>query len=116
MKDIFDELEVCRCDVCLGGGQCCIDVQYVCGKLIVCEWLELLLDEGLFEEFDMFVCYCLIDFGIEVDCFYGDGVVIGWGMINGCMVYVFLQDFMVFGGLLLEIYVQKICKIMDMVL
>ena len=73
-----------------------------------------LLDEGSFEEFDMFVTHRSTDFGIEADRPYGDGVVTGWGTINGRMVYVFSQDFTVFGGSLSETHAQKICKIMDM--
>ncbi|WP_288951237.1 acyl-CoA carboxylase subunit beta [uncultured Paracoccus sp.] len=114
MKDILGELESRRRDARLGGGQRRIDAQHARGKLTARERLELLLDEGSFEEFDMFVRHRSTDFGMEADRFYGDGVVTGWGTINGRMVYVFSQDFTVFGGSLSETHAQKICKIMDM--
>ncbi|RQP05234.1 MAG: acyl-CoA carboxylase subunit beta [Paracoccus sp. BP8] len=114
MKDILGELESRRRDARLGGGQRRIDAQHARGKLTARERLELLLDEGSFEEFDMFVRHRSTDFGMEEDRPYGDGVVTGWGTINGRMVYVFSQDFTVFGGSLSETHAQKICKIMDM--
>ncbi|WP_062560508.1 acyl-CoA carboxylase subunit beta [Paracoccus aminovorans] len=114
MKDILGELESRRRDARLGGGQRRIDAQHARGKLTARERLELLLDEGSFEEFDMFVRHRSTDFGMEDDRPYGDGVVTGWGTINGRMVYVFSQDFTVFGGSLSETHAQKICKIMDM--
>ena len=114
MKDILDQLETRRRDARLGGGQRRIDAQHARGKLTARERLELLLDEGSFEEFDMFVRHRSTDFGMEADRPYGDGVVTGWGTINGRMVYVFSQDFTVFGGSLSETHAQKICKIMDM--
>ncbi|MDT1061132.1 acyl-CoA carboxylase subunit beta [Paracoccus sp. CPCC 101403] len=114
MKDILGQLEARRRDARLGGGQRRIDAQHARGKLTARERLELLLDEGSFEEFDMFVRHRSVDFGIDADRPYGDGVVTGWGTINGRMVYVFSQDFTVFGGSLSETHAQKICKIMDM--
>ncbi|WP_134680109.1 acyl-CoA carboxylase subunit beta [Paracoccus ravus] len=114
MKDILNQLESRREDARLGGGQRRIDAQHARGKLTARERLELLLDEGSFEEFDMFVRHRSTDFGMENDRPYGDGVVTGWGTINGRMVYVFSQDFTVFGGSLSETHAQKICKIMDM--
>ena len=114
MKDILGELESRRRDARLGGGQRRIDAQHARGKLTARERLELLLDEGSFEEFDMFVRHRSTDFGMQEDRPYGDGVVTGWGTINGRMVYVFSQDFTVFGGSLSETHAQKICKIMDM--
>ena len=114
MKDILGELESRRRDARLGGGQRRIDAQHARGKLTARERLELLLDEGSFEEFDMFVRHRSTDFGMEDDRPYGDGVITGWGTINGRMVYVFSQDFTVFGGSLSETHAQKICKIMDM--
>ncbi|MFH5773517.1 acyl-CoA carboxylase subunit beta [Paracoccus broussonetiae] len=114
MKDILGQLEAKRRDARLGGGQRRIDAQHARGKLTARERLELLLDEGSFEEFDMFVRHRSVDFGIDADRPYGDGVVTGWGTINGRMVYVFSQDFTVFGGSLSETHAQKICKIMDM--
>ena len=114
MKDILDELESRRAEARLGGGQRRIDAQHARGKLTARERVELLLDEGSFEEFDMFVRHRSTDFGMQDDRPYGDGVVTGWGTINGRMVYVFSQDFTVFGGSLSETHAQKICKIMDM--
>ncbi|MFV0385520.1 acyl-CoA carboxylase subunit beta [Paracoccus sp. (in: a-proteobacteria)] len=114
MKDILHELERRRDEARLGGGQRRIDAQHARGKLTARERIELLLDEGSFEEFDMFVAHRSTDFGMEKDRPYGDGVVTGWGTINGRMVYVFSQDFTVFGGSLSETHAQKICKIMDM--
>ncbi|MFU8883697.1 MAG: carboxyl transferase domain-containing protein, partial [Rhodobacterales bacterium] len=114
MKDILQELEVRRAGARLGGGQSRIDAQHAKGKLTARERIELLLDEGSFEEFDMFVAHRCTDFGMEQSRPYGDGVVTGWGTINGRMVYVFSQDFTVFGGSLSATHAQKICKIMDM--
>ncbi|WP_306751594.1 acyl-CoA carboxylase subunit beta [Paracoccus actinidiae] len=114
MKDILQELEDRRTQARLGGGQRRIEAQHARGKLTAHERIELLLDEGSFEEFDMFVTHRSTDFGMEADRPYGDGVVTGWGTINGRMVYVFSQDFTVFGGSLSETHAQKICKIMDM--
>ena len=92
-----------------------IAAQHAKGKLTARERIELLLDEGSFEEFDMFVAHRCTDFGMdEHDASPGDGVVTGWGTINGRLVYVFSQDFTVFGGSLSETHAQKICKIMDM--
>ncbi len=114
MKDILEQLGQRRAEAKLGGGQRRIDAQHARGKLTARERIELLLDEDSFEEFDMFVRHRSTDFGIEADRPYGDGVVTGWGTINGRMVYVFSQDFTVFGGSLSETHAQKICKIMDM--
>ncbi|MFV0300148.1 MAG: carboxyl transferase domain-containing protein, partial [Paracoccus sp. (in: a-proteobacteria)] len=114
MKDILGELERRRDQARLGGGQRRIDAQHARGKLTARERIDLLLDEGSFEEFDMFVAHRSTDFGMQDDRPYGDGVVTGWGTINGRMVYVFSQDFTVFGGSLSETHAQKICKIMDM--
>jgi len=114
MKDILAELEARRATARQGGGQRRIDAQHARGKLTARERIELLLDEGSFEEFDMFVAHRCTDFGMEADRPSGDGVVTGWGTINGRMVYVFSQDFTVFGGSLSETHAQKICKIMDM--
>ncbi|MGM0586751.1 MAG: acyl-CoA carboxylase subunit beta, partial [Pseudomonadota bacterium] len=114
MKDILDELERRRETARLGGGQKRIDAQHAKGKLTARERIEILLDEGSFEEFDMFVAHRCTDFGMEQERPYGDGVVTGWGTINGRQVYVFSQDFTVFGGSLSETHAQKICKVMDM--
>jgi len=114
MKDILSELEDRRGAARLGGGQRRIDAQHGRGKLTARERIELLVDEGSFEEFDMFVTHRCTDFGMEKQKPAGDGVVTGWGTINGRLVYVFSQDFTVFGGSLSETHAQKICKIMDM--
>jgi propionyl-CoA carboxylase beta chain len=114
MKDILQELERRRAEARLGGGLARIEAQHKRGKLTARERIELLLDEGSFEEFDMFKTHRCIDFGMEKSRPYGDGVVTGWGTINGRMVYVFSQDFTVFGGALSEAHAEKICKIMDM--
>ena len=114
MSDILAELENRRAQARLGGGQKRIDAQHAKGKLTARERVEILLDEGSFEEFDMFVVHRCEDFGMADQRPAGDGVVTGWGTINGRMVYVFSQDFTVFGGSLSETHAQKICKIMDM--
>ncbi|ETX13899.1 methylmalonyl-CoA carboxyltransferase [Roseivivax halodurans JCM 10272] len=114
MKDILQELEERRAEARLGGGQKRIDAQHSKGKLTARERIDLLVDEGSFEEFDMFVAHRCTDFDMEKQRPYGDGVVTGWGTINGRQVYVFSQDFTVFGGSLSETHAQKICKIMDM--
>ncbi|WP_037295567.1 acyl-CoA carboxylase subunit beta [Roseobacter sp. AzwK-3b] len=114
MKDILRELEDRRGEARLGGGQTRIDAQHSKGKLTARERIELLLDEGSFEEFDMFVAHRCIDFGMEENRPYGDGVVTGWGTVNGRQVYVFSQDFTVLGGSVSATHAMKICKIMDM--
>ena len=114
MKDILQELEDRRGAARVGGGQKRIDAQHSKGKLTARERVELLLDEGSFEEFDMFVAHRCTDFGMENQRPAGDGVVTGWGTINGRMVYVFSQDFTVLGGSVSATHAQKICKIMDM--
>jgi propionyl-CoA carboxylase beta chain len=114
MKDILQQLEERREVARLGGGQRRIDSQHKKGKLTARERVELLLDEGSFEEFDMFKTHRCTEFGMEDQRPAGDGVITGWGTINGRMVYVFSQDFTVFGGSLSETHAQKICKIQDM--
>jgi propionyl-CoA carboxylase beta chain len=114
MQDILAELETRREAARMGGGQKRVAAQHAKGKLTARERVELLLDEGSFEEFDMFVVHRCTDFGMEKDRPAGDGVVTGWGTVNGRMVYVYAQDFTVFGGSLSETHAQKICKIMDM--
>ena len=114
MKDILQVLEGRRGDARLGGGQKRIDSQHAKGKLTARERVELLLDEGSFEEFDMFKTHRSTDFGMDKSKPYGDGVITGWGTINGRMVYVFSQDFTVLGGSVSATHAQKICKIMDM--
>ena len=98
----------------LGGGQRRIDAQHAKGKLTARERLELLLDPGSFRELDMFVTHRTVGFGIEERKFLGDSVVTGWGTIEGRLVYVFSQDFTVFGGSLGEVHAEKVCKIMDL--
>ncbi|HCI98367.1 MAG TPA: methylmalonyl-CoA carboxyltransferase, partial [Sulfitobacter sp.] len=114
MKDILEQLETRRDDARLGGGQKRIDAQHARGKLTARERIDLLLDDGSFEEFDMFVTHRCTDFGMEQQKPAGDGVVTGWGTINGRLVYVFSQDFTVFGGSLSQTHAEKICKIQDM--
>ncbi len=114
MKDILQQLEDRRQTARLGGGPRRIEAQHAKGKLSARERIELLLDEGSFEEFDMFVAHRCIDFGMQADRPAGDGVVTGWGTINGRLVYVFSQDFTVMGGSVSETHGAKICKIMDM--
>ena len=116
MTDIIAELAERRARAKLGGGQARIDAQHKRGKLTARERLELLLDENSFEEFDMFVEHRNTDFGADKNRIPGDGVVTGWGTINGRMVYVFAKDFTVFGGSLSETHAQKICKVQDMAL
>ncbi len=116
MKEVVAELERRRSEARLGGGIKRIEAQHKRGKLTARERLELLLDEDSFEEFDMFVEHRNTDFGTDKNSIPGDGVVTGWGTINGRMVYVFAKDFTVFGGSLSETHAQKICKIQDMAL
>ncbi len=108
------ELESRRAQALLGGGQKRIDAQHSKGRLTARERLDILLDEGSFEEIDMYVEHNCTDFGMENQKFPGDGVVTGSGTINGRLVYVFSQDFTVFGGSLSERFAQKMCKVMDM--
>ncbi|TDT46585.1 propionyl-CoA carboxylase beta chain [Maribacter spongiicola] len=98
----------------LGGGQARIDKQHAKGKLTARERVHFLLDEGSFEEMGALVTHRTKDFGMEKQVFYGDGVVTGYGTINGRQVCVFAQDFTIFGGALSETHAEKICKIMDM--
>ena len=102
-----------RVEAKLGGGQKRIDTQHAKGKLTARERIDLLLDEGSFEEFDMFVTHRCTDFDMQKQTFLSDGVVTGYGTIDGRLVYVFSQDFTVFGGSLSETFANKICKVMD---
>ncbi|MFQ5634988.1 MAG: acyl-CoA carboxylase subunit beta [Gammaproteobacteria bacterium] len=114
MQDIIRRLDDKRAAAKLGGGQRRIDAQHAKGKLTARERIELLLDEGSFEEWDLFVEHRCADFGMDKAAkIPGDGVVTGYGTINGRLVFVFSQDFTVFGGSLSETHAQKICKIMD---
>ncbi len=109
IKELLEKRELAK----LGGGQKRIDAQHAKGKLTARERIELLLDEGSFAEFDMFVTHRSHNFGIDKQTFLSDGVVTGHGTIDGRVVYVFSQDFTVFGGSLSEAYANKICKVMD---
>ena len=113
-QDKIRQLIDLRVDAKLGGGQKRIDAQHEKGKMTARERIEILLDEGSFEEFDMFVTHRCTNFGLEKTKFLGDGVVTGYGTIDGRLVYVYAQDFTVFGGSLSETFAQKICKVMDM--
>ena len=113
MHDINQQLEKKRAQARLGGGEKRIAAQHGKGKLTARERLELLLDPGSFEEWDMFVEHRCSDFGMADNKIPGDGVVTGYGTINGRMVFVYSQDFTVFGGALSEAHAEKICKVMD---
>lgn len=114
MRDKIALLEQRRAESELGGGAARIEAQHKKGKLSARERIDLLLDEGTFTEVDRFVTHRSTDFGLDKQKIYGDGVITGWGKINGRLVYVFSQDFTVFGGSLSETFAEKICKIMDL--
>ena len=97
----------------LGGGQKRIDKQHEKKKLTARERVNYLLDEGSFEEIGILVTHRTTDFGMENDMYYGDGVITGYGTVNGRLIYIYAQDFTVFGGALSETQAEKICKIMD---
>ena len=113
MKHIIEQLEQKRAAARLGGGQKRIDAQHAKGRLTARERIDVLLDGGSFEEWDMFVEHRCTDFGMAENHIPGDGVVTGYGTINGRLVFVFSQDFTVFGGALSEAHAEKICKLMD---
>jgi propionyl-CoA carboxylase beta chain len=113
MQEIIHKLEEKREAARIGGGQVRIDKQHAKGKLTARERIELFLDPGTFEEWDMFVEHGCTDFGMESQTVPGDGVVTGYGTVNGRLVFVFSQDFTVFGGSLSASHAEKICKIMD---
>jgi propionyl-CoA carboxylase beta chain len=113
MHDILAQLEAKRAAARLGGGRQRIEAQHAKGKLTARERIELLFDEGTFEEWDMFVEHRCVDFGMAERRIPGDGVVIGYGMINGRLAFCFSQDFTVFGGALSETHAEKICKVLD---
>jgi len=113
-QDKIKKLIDLRVEAKLGGGEKRIAAQHAKGKMTARERIELLLDEGSFEEYDMFVTHRCTNFGVDKDKFLGDGVVTGQGTIDGRIVYVFAQDFTVFGGSLSETFALKICKVMDM--
>ena len=114
MKKTFDDLLKLRAEARMGGGQERIDKLHAKGRMTARERIDLLLDKGSFEEFDMFKTHRCRHFGMEEKKFLGDGVVTGYGTVTGRIVYVFAQDFTVFGGSLSETFAEKICKIMDL--
>jgi propionyl-CoA carboxylase beta chain len=114
MQDKTTKLEAKKAEALLGGGQDRIDSQHSKGKMTARERLHFLLDEGSFEEIGMFVTHRSTEFGLERQKYLGDGVITGYGTIHGRLVYVFAQDFTVFGGSLAEMHAEKICRIMDM--
>jgi len=114
VEEIRKELERRRQETLLGGGQDRIDKQHKDGKLTARERIDLLVDKGTFVEVDRFVTHHCTDFGMAEKKFYGDGVITGYGKVEGRLVYVFSQDFTVFGGALGMAFAQKICKIMDL--
>src|ERR1700716_3622411 len=113
MHDIIQQLEAKRARARLGGGEKRIAAQHGKGKLTARERIDLLLDADTFEEVDVFARHRCTDFGMADNRPPGDGVVTGYGMINGRLVFVFSQDFTVFGGALSEAHAEKICKVMD---
>jgi propionyl-CoA carboxylase beta chain len=114
MKHIVDKLAERRARARVGGGKARVEAQHKRGKLTARERIELLLDKDSFEEFDMFVEHRLSEFGMEEQKIPGDGVVTGWGTVNGRTCFVFAKDFTVFGGSLSETHAQKIVKIQDL--
>jgi acetyl-CoA carboxylase carboxyltransferase component len=114
MNELIDDLRKRKEEARLGGGAKAIEAQHSKGKLTARERLERLLDEGSFREIDVFVTHRATEFGMAERKYLGDGVVTGWGTINGRQVFVFAQDFTVFGGSLGEAHAAKICKVMDM--
>lgn len=116
MKEYIDQLNERKKNALPGGGQKRIDSQHSKGKLTARERIDLLMDAGSFEEIGMLVEHRARDFGMDKEIYPGDGVITGYGTINGRMVYIFSQDFTVFGGSLSETHAEKICKIMDLAL
>jgi len=113
MRDILRQLEDKRAAARAGGGKRRVEAQHAKGRLTARERIELLLDAGSFEEWDMFVEHRSTEFGMGEQLIPGDGVVTGYGQVNGRLVFIFSQDFTVFGGSLSEAHANKICKIMD---
>jgi propionyl-CoA carboxylase beta chain len=114
MSDKFQELDAKKAEAKLGGGEKRIEAQHGKGKLTARERVHFLMDEGSFEEIGMLVTHRSTNFGLDKQKFFGDGVITGYGTINGRLVYVFSQDFTVLGGSLAEAHAEKICKIMDL--
>src|SRR5258707_8048542 len=110
----FNELKRKNQEALVGGGETRIEQQHAKGKLTARERLLLLLDENSFEELGKFVMHRSKDFGLDKEYYLGDGVVTGYGTVNGRLVYVFSQDFTVFGGSLSETHAEKIVKVMDL--
>jgi acetyl-CoA carboxylase carboxyltransferase component len=113
-QDKIKKLIDLRAEAKMGGGEKRIASQHKKGKYTARERIDMLLDEGSFEEFDMFMTHRCTNFGMEKTKFLGDGVVTGQGTVDGRLIFVFSQDFTVFGGSLSETFAQKICKVMDM--
>src|SRR5881296_4748342 len=114
MREKLELLQKRRAEAELGGGADRVKAQHEKGKMTARERLDVLLDPGSFVELDRFVTHRGTDFGLAEQKFLGDGVVTGWGRIDGRLVYVFAQDFTVFGGSLSEAHAEKICKVMDL--
>src|SRR3569833_2620420 len=113
MREKLDLLERRVAESEQGGGEKRVKAQHAKGKLSARERLDLLLDEGSFVEFARFVVHRSTDFGLDKEHYYGDGVVTGYGRIDGRLVYVFSQDYTVFGGSLSQAFAEKICMVMD---
>src|SRR5207237_309500 len=114
MREKLELLQQKRSESEQGGGSDRIAAQHQKGKMTARERLDVLLDPGSFVELDRFVTHRATDFGLDEQKFLGDGVVTGWGRVEGRLVYVFSQDFTVFGGSLSEAHAEKICKVMDL--
>ena len=113
-EERLEQLRRMRAEALQGGGPVRVERQHTFGKLTARERLDLLLDPGSFVELDAFVTHRATDFGLDSQLFLGDGVVTGHGSIDGRLVFVFSQDFTVFGGSLSEAYAEKVCKVMDL--
>src|SRR6201991_4831552 len=113
MSDIIQRLEQRRAGARAGGGTARVEAQHKRGKLTARERLELLMDKDSFEEIDIFVEHRSAEFGMNEHKVPGDGVVTGWGTVNGRTVFAFAKDFTVFGGSLSETHAQKIIKVQD---
>src|SRR5215470_11190938 len=116
LQSKFNELKRKNAEALTGGGEKRIEQQHAKGKLTARERVELLLDSGSFEELGKFVMHRSKDFGLDKEYYLGDGVVTGYGTISGRLVYVFSQDFTVFGGSLSEAHAAKIVKLQDLAL
>ncbi|HEY0581289.1 MAG TPA: carboxyl transferase domain-containing protein, partial [Chloroflexota bacterium] len=115
-REKIEHLRELREQASLGGGERRVEAQHAKGKLTARERIDLLLDPGSFVEIDQFVTHRSTAFGLDNEHYYGDGVVTGYGRVDGRLVYVFSQDFTVFGGSLSETHGEKICKVMDLAL